>query len=462
MLLFNILCIDDDPSFLLATKSVLKKKYMVTTALSFEEGLKILETQLIDLLFLDVKLGKENGIDLLYKIKELHPNLDVVMLSGERDPQLIVNAIRDGASDYICKPCPSEDLLAVVEKQLKNREIKDRYEALIEDMNECQSLKGFIGKSKSLTDVLDSAKRLKGYNASVLIEGESGTGKELLARHLHGLEEDVRRPFIAVNCAAIPDNLLESELFGYEQGAFTGASKKKVGKFELANGGDIFLDEINSLRPELQAKLLRALQEKEFYRLGGTQSIQVKFRVIAATNVDLQEEVRNNHFRQDLLYRLRVVSLTMPPLRKRQEDIDELVAFFIKKHSRADQKKLVSPAVLEFFKQYKWPGNIRELENVLQSLIIMAVGDKIVLADLPQWMTATEQKSVLDPNSYEAVPELKFSKIDQSLKNVMQKMEQEYIKKVIENTGGNVTEAARLLGVSRSKVYYTLRDEETL
>ncbi len=456
---FNILCIDDDPKFLLATKVVLKRKHKVFTAPTFSNGLELLDSKEIDMLFLDVHLGEENAINSIEKVKSQYPHVDIVMLSGERDTGLIVKAINKGAIDYVCKPCPAEELLAVVEKNLKTRNVKERYSALIEDMNADKARNFFIGKSEALTTVLESAKRLKGYNASVLIEGESGTGKELIARYLHGLELDPGRPFIAVNCAAIPENLLESELFGYEQGAFTGASKRKIGKFELANDGDIFLDEINSLKPELQAKLLRVLQEKEFYRLGGTESIQVRFRVISATNINLQDNATREGFRQDLLYRLRVISLIMPPLRERKEDIPSLVDYFVKKHRRPGVAKKISQEVISFFRRYDWPGNIRELENVIQSLLIMSLGEEVTNVDLPKWLKG-DCGSLLDPKTYENAPKLKADSIDQSLKDFLLKVEQTYIKNVIESTGGNITEAARVLKISRSKVYYTLKGSE--
>ncbi|MBU1918413.1 MAG: sigma-54 dependent transcriptional regulator [bacterium] len=460
---FTILCVDDDPGFLLATKIVLKQRYKVYAAASYIEGMEIMEKNAVDLIFLDVHLGADNAITSISKIKGKYPKVDIVMLSAERDPVSIVQAIRRGALDYICKPCPADELLTIVEKSLKNKEVVDRYSALIENMNDATAHINFIGESDAFLSVLANARRLKGYNTSILIEGESGTGKELMARYLHEQEEDKSRPFIAVNCAAIPENLLESELFGYEQGAFTGASKKKVGKFELANGGDIFLDEINSLKPELQAKLLRVLQEKEFYRVGGTQSINVSFRVIAATNVDLVSEVRNGNFRQDLMYRLRVISLTMPSLRARAEDIDGYVDFFIKKHMRKDMEKFCSQEVLDCFKAYHWPGNIRELENIIQSLIIMSSGSEIELSDLPEWLTDDNgyyAQASSDPLSW--LPTLTTSDDEHSLKDYMNEVEKAYIRRVIKLTGGNVTEAARQLKISRSKVYYTLKNEGIL
>jgi len=462
---FHILCIDDDPRFLLGVKISLKKQYQVSTAATIEEGMQVLFNQSVDLVFLDLHLGDKDSISYISQIKRGFPKTDVVMLSGERNPNLIVQAIQEGAVDYLCKPCATEEILAVLEKNFKNRDVKDRYEALIQNYNLTdQQNNQFVGNSPSFTSVLETARRLKGFNTSVLIEGESGTGKELLARHLHTQEENPNRPFIAVNCAAIPENLLESELFGYEQGAYTGASRKKVGRFELANGGDIFLDEINSLKPELQAKLLRVLQEKEFYRLGGTQSIHVNFRIIAAANKNLQQEVMLGHFRQDLLYRLRVISLEMPPLRVRTTDMEALVEHFLLKYARGNVKKTVSGDVMKAFKNYTWPGNIRELENIIQSLIIMTDSEEITKKDLPNWLLNNEaQVSTLDAASHVLnIPELKFGEIQQSLKDFITDMEKAYIRQTIRSFNGNVTEAARKLKVSRSKLYYTLKGDEMI
>lgn len=452
---YRILCIDDDPHFLLGIKAILKRKYHVYTAQDFGRGLEFLRTKPVDLVFLDVCLGCEDGIRILKKIKSEFGGVDVVMLSGHRDPEVIVHAMREGASNYLCKPHPAEELITIVETHRKNKEVRERYDALIEGMNEAGEGAAFIGESKAFARVLEQAKRLKGHGANVLLEGASGTGKELLARYIHNQEANSKRPFIAVNCAAIPDTLIETELFGHEQGAFTGAARRRIGKFELANGGDIFLDEINSLKPELQAKLLRILQEKEFYRVGGTQSLKVNFRVIAATNVDLNEQVALGNFRRDLLYRLRVITLKLPSLKERLEDIPVLADHFLKKHNRNGSPKTISHEVYEKLKAYSWPGNVRELENMIQSLIIMSKGSRITLDDLPAWLINQDPAKP----DYESMPALRFNTIKGSLKEFMNRAERDYMLYVIRSKHGNITEAAKELGVSRSKVYYTLKPE---
>lgn len=455
----HVLCIDDDPRFLLALKASLKKHYKVSTALDFKTGQAILKTKTVDVVFLDINLGDEDGIDSLKMIKAFDANVDVIILSGYKDPKLIVVAMKEGASDYLCKPCPSEELIAVIEKNRRNKDVKERYDALMENLNEQQSQFCFVGKSRAFQDVLASANKLKGYDASVLIEGESGTGKELLARYVHRLENNPKRPFIVVNCAAIPENLIESELFGHEAGAFTGASKRKIGKFELASGGDIFLDEINSLKLELQSKLLRVLQEKEFYRVGGTQPIKVDVRVISASNTDLQYEVSCANFRQDLLYRLRVISLKMPTLKDRKIDIPDLIECFLKKFSRAGQQKSIDPELMTKLEAYEWPGNVRELENLMQSLVILSRENEITLNDLPSWMSSTH----FQVNGFEnlsMLPTIKTDGINESLKGFLNKIERQYIQHKIKELDGNVTKAAEMLKISRSKLYYTLKGEE--
>lgn len=308
----------------------------------------------------------------------------------------------------------------------------------------------FVGSSDVFKEVIEQARQLKGHDANVLIEGESGTGKELLARFIHGVEDDPRRPFIAVNCAAIPDALIESELFGHEQGSFTNAIKRKIGKFELANGGDIFLDEICSLKSELQAKLLRVLQEKEFCRVGGTQPIRSKFRVISASNVKVHDEVAHGRFRRDFLYRVRVVSLLMPPLRERIGDLADLVAYFLCKYSKTGNTKVMTPAVMERLSNHSWPGNIRELGNLIQNLVIMTRQQEIKLADLPIWF----QPFFYAQGSCVSGRDLP---VENSLKKCVGDIERNLIRKAIEEQKGNVTRAAHALKISRSKLYYTLK-----
>lgn len=461
---YSILCIDDDAEFLLNLKIQLKDNYQVLTAQSLDEAQKIIAMESIDMILLDVSLGHENGIEGLKEFKASHDDIDVVMISGHKDPQLIVQAIRAGASDYLCKPFAFDELLAVIEKTQKLKGMRERHSALLADLNVGQSRAKIIGESKQFKDMLEKISCVKGHQANVLLEGESGTGKELVARYVHNLENNSSRPFIAVNCAAIPDTLIESELFGHERGAFTGASRRKIGKFELANGGDIFLDEINSLKPELQAKILRVIQEQELYRVGGTKPIKISFRVIAATNTDLENMVHTGQFRMDLYHRLRVLSFKIPPLRERQDDIPMLVDAFVKKHGNGKANKDVSPAVIEAFKKYAWPGNVRELENLMHSLIIMSPTPVIRLEDLPQWInnTAVNGHAVNGSNSANISMSDIFERNSKtgdivSLKKFIQMAEKDYIKRVMTMKEGDKNSTAKVLGISRSSLYEKIR-----
>ncbi|MBF0104482.1 MAG: sigma-54-dependent Fis family transcriptional regulator [Deltaproteobacteria bacterium] len=309
-----------------------------------------------------------------------------------------------------------------------------------------------ITQSLVMQAVLEKADRLKGHNTNVLIEGESGTGKELLARYLYEIEKNKQRPFIAINCASVPETLIESELFGHERGSFTGADKRKSGKFELAHGGDIFLDEIDSLNPRMQAKLLRVIQEKEFYRVGGNTPLKLRFRVIVATNKCLAAEVKKGNFREDLLYRLKVITFTMPPLRERTGDLAILADYFFKKHGGERRKSLSRPA-LKFLQAYSWPGNIRELENLIQALCILVEGAVVEIRHLTD--------KIIDNNNpdqtfnYDQPDHKKTTEIKRvmTLKSFVESLEVEYITKIVRMHSGNVTEAARVLGISRSTAY---------
>jgi two-component system response regulator AtoC len=450
----SILCIDDDLDFLTSIKFSLKNAYTVYTASSISEAIQILENTPIDLALLDVGLGKENGIEGIKKLKNVRPQLDVVMLSGMRDPKAVVESIRAGAFEYLTKPFDKEELDAVVEKLAATWRVRDKYDALLEEREAESCKKQIIHTSSSVRRLLDQTTYLKGRNANVLIIGESGTGKELLARHIYRLECSKRRPFVAVNCAAIPENLLEAELFGYEPGAFTGAVKRRIGKFELADGGDIFLDEISSLKPEMQAKILRILEEREFNRVGGNQNIHADFRVIAASNESLEELVARGEFRMDLYHRLRVIELKMPALRERREDIPLLVEEFLRKFSDG-KKKTVAADAMDKLVSYQWPGNVRELQNVIHSLVILTPGDTISSEHLPEWsmngcgVTSTSINHVSVPTSSEQAV---------TLKDYVRKAERSYIEYVLDKCDGDKTKTAQVLDVGRTTLYGKMKE----
>lgn len=452
----RLLSIDDDKNFLSFLKLGLQKTCAFESTSDLKEAFAKIGKNEYDLILLDIDLGLENGetgLDILKKFKTKKPSLDVVMISGRKDPKTIVQAIRAGAADYLSKPFDIDELIAIIEKRKPFRDLREKQAALHQELNEESWEGSLIGRSGAFKALLKQVKQLRGHKASILIEGESGTGKEILARTIHQIEDVPTRPFVAVNCAAIPENLLESELFGYEKGAFTGAHDRKIGKFELADGGDLFLDELSCLKWDLQAKILRVLQEREFCRIGGNEAIKINVRVIAATNENLEVLVEKKEFRRDLYHRLRVIPLTVPPLRKRRDDIPLLIRAFLKKYDMQTTHKFTEEAIMALSRYY-WPGNIRELENLVQSLIILVTETEITKKDLPDWVfrkepkNATGQKSFVVPHTaHDCVP----------LKEYVRDAERAYISKALELTEGDKSKAAGLLGISRTRLYERLR-----
>lgn len=451
---YQVLCIDDDAELLITLQTCLKKDNQVYTALSLRDALPLIREQLIDLVLLDMNIGEENGLAAIREIKRISPATDVVMLTGERDPRLIVSAIRSGATDYLCKPFDSQELQVIIEKMRSVCAIRDRNSTLMSDMNPPHAHSKFIGTSAIFRELLERASRVTGHSANILVQGESGTGKELMARYLHSLEGKRDRPFIAINCAAIPEGLIEAELFGYEKGAFTGATQRKIGKFELANGGDIFLDEISCLRLDLQSKILRVLQEQEIVRVGGNTPIKVSFRVIAATNDHLEHKVQRNEFRMDLYHRLRVILLQMPPLRERTEDIPLLVNTFLTKFCKSDDPKKLSAEALRQLQMYSWPGNIRELENVIQSLVILTPDPVIDTHHLPHWNL---NHTLGNDSDGIRLPQITTQNMI-SLKEFVRQMERQYIELALKASDFDKTRAATFLNLGRTTLYGKMKE----
>jgi two-component system, NtrC family, nitrogen regulation response regulator NtrX len=460
---YNILCLDDDNKFLTNLKSYLNAHYNVMAVDKFDWAMTMLENTEIDLVLLDLEMQGVNGIEALKIIKTKYPAIEVVMLSGHKDAKNIVEAIKHGASDYLTKDTFPEELIAYIDKTLSNKDFRDKYNALLQDINSNQVTKTRFANPKSFESLLIQTRRLKGRYAHVLIQGESGTGKEVLARYIHDIEEQLKRPFIAVNCAAIPDQIIESELFGHEKGAFTGAIGRKIGKFELADNGDVLLDEINSLKPDLQAKILRALETQEFYRVGSIKPIRVNFRVISTSNVDLEEQIQKGNFREDLYHRLNVVLFKIPPLRERIDEIHDLIDYFIEEYSQKYglvRKKIFSNEALSVFMEYYWPGNIRELKNIIQSILIMCTGDVIDVNDLPEKMlkkakTVKDKKVNMKEDYYSDL----INSPSVSLLSFRKKMEEKYIQRIIRENKGNKSAAAKVLEISRFKLYDILKNQ---
>ena len=437
----EVLVVDDEPQMLIAINETLRRKgYSITTAGSAREALCRMREKYYHLVITDMRMPEMNGVDLLKRVKASVPRTPVVMLTAYGTIQSAVDAMKQGAFDYLLKPFSAESLENVVRRALDS--FPER---------ECAANYQIVTQDPAFSRVLERARQAAASTATVLIEAESGTGKELLARMIHQESPRASGPFVAVNCAALPESLLESELFGYERGAFTGASVSKPGKFEMAHRGTLLLDEVGEMAPLLQAKLLRVLQEREVDRIGGKDPVRIDVRVIATTNRDLALLVRAGGFREDLYYRLNVIRLHIPPLRQRCGDILPLADFFCRRYAKAFGKPgtQLSPSALEQLSRQTWPGNVRELENAVQRAVALATQDEIDSLDLcSSGSTAAEEE---DP-----VPAAGMT---------VREMERQLIQKTLENTGGNRTHAARILGISlrtlRNKLHeFGLQDRQ--
>ncbi|MDQ7917447.1 sigma-54 dependent transcriptional regulator [Mesonia sp. MT50] len=437
----NILIVDDNYDMLEVLQRNLKAlDYHVYKASSVQEALDILKLSAIDLLITDIQMPEVNGIELLKYANEHYPFLPKLVITGFPSVNSAVDAIQSGATDYLVKPFTSKELKNLVQKSLKNKKASPiQFSKKKVERSETPSVyAGIIGKSTPIQKVIESIERVKNNRATILIQGESGTGKELIARAIHYKGSFAGNPFIAVNCGAIPENLLESELFGYEKGAFTGANHTKEGFFQAANSGTIFLDEIGAASASVQVRLLRVLQEKEVTKVGTTKPQKIQIRVIAATNEDLYQQVKQGTFREDLYYRLNVVDIDVPSLQQRKEDIPLLAQHFLTKYAKeyAKDKLKLSDRIYKVFQRYAWPGNIRELENCIQKLIIMNDDQ----ADLPQLPAHFKYK--IEPTGEE-----QFMALEQ--------MEKQYIQKVLSSVNNNKTKAAEILKINRK----TLRNK---
>jgi two-component system, NtrC family, response regulator len=448
----TILIVDDEKHYRLILSEVLEEEgYQSFTAASGMEALDILKSQIIDVVLTDVKMPGMTGIDLLEKIKEINPELPVIIMTAFGSVEKAVEAMQKGAYTFILKPFENEALIAHIAKSIAMYQIVQENARLRDAVQTRYQFDNIIGKSKPMQDLYEIIRKVAPTNASILIEGESGTGKELVARSIHynSLRKD--HPMVAVNCAAFAESLLESELFGHEKGAFTGASTLKKGRFELADKGTLFLDEIGELSMPLQVKLLRVLQEKTIERVGGTTPIPVDFRLIAATNKTLEDEVAKNHFREDLYYRLNVVKAVIPPLRERQEDIPLLMNHFIEKFTResstVSRVKSISKEAARILCDHSWNGNVRELENVIERSVILASKEMITPADLPPRMQDTP-KNILD---LDGIPE------GVGLVETLAAVEKRMIIRAMTLSGNVQTKAARILGIGKSGLNQKLK-----
>jgi len=445
----KILVVDDEPGMRsLLGKVLTKEGYFVTTFEKGEDALAAMDGEDYDLAVLDIEMPGMNGIELLKKIKKRAHGLNVVMITAYGSLQSAVEAMRLGAYDYLTKPFEMEEIKLVVEKALERERLITENRALHEELEEHYRFTGIIGKSAKMEEVYDLVRRVATTNASVLIQGESGTGKELIARSIHYNSRRKGRPLVILNCAALAEGVLESELFGHEKGSFTGAFKQKAGRFELAHNGTIFLDEIGDIPVPTQIKLLRVLQEHEFERVGGEKTIKVDVRIIAATNKDLMTAVKEGRFREDLYYRLNVLTVNMPPLRERREDIPELATHFLGRFTAETGKKIegIEPPAMEMLVRYDWPGNVRELENIIERAVVLEKGGAVTPVSLP--LTLRE--------GWEEAGALKIPEGKGSITDILEDLERQLIVKALRENGGSQTAAAAALGLKRSTLRYKL------
>ncbi|ABR49393.1 two component, sigma54 specific, transcriptional regulator, Fis family [Alkaliphilus metalliredigens QYMF] len=440
----KILIVDDEKNMRWAMKKALKTEdYQVFEAANGQEGVEKFQELQPDLVLLDLKMPVMDGLEALQKMKGIDEHIPVIMITAHGTTESAVEAMKLGAIDYISKPFDIEELKIVIHKALQVKGLQDKVDYLKEEL-QSQTGKTIIGKSEKMEAILNIVDRVAQTNATILILGESGTGKEVIANAIHYNSGRREGPYIKVNCGAIPENLIESELFGYEKGAFTGATNRKIGKFERAKNGTIFLDEIGDLNLNMQVKLLRVLQEKEFERVGGNENIQADVRVIAATNRDLYKMVEEERFREDLFYRLNVIPIELPALRERQEDIPLLIEYFIDKYSSEIGRKnmTIDDEAKEKLISYQWRGNIRELENVIERMLILSAGNVISKENLPPEILR------------EKIPTKDFALPDEGLS--IDDLEKDLIKQALERTNHNQTKAAQLLGMSRHTLLYRI------
>jgi len=421
--------------------------YQVQTAANGKEGLAKFQQGLFDFVLADYKMPGMDGLGLLREVRGVNPEARVVLITAFATVESAVAAMKEGALDYLTKPVNLEELLIILQRAAQGITLVRENRALKEMLRERHRFEGIVAVSPKMEQILSVVRRAAGSNAPVLIRGESGTGKEVIARIVHLQSPRAEKPLLSVNCPAIPDTLLESELFGHEKGAFTGAVQAKPGRFELAHTGSLFLDEIGYMSPGLQVKLLRVVQQQTFERLGGTRTLKVDVRIIAATNRDLEELIRQGNFLQDLYYRLNLVEVCLPPLRERREDIPHLVTHFLRTIAQrhGSGPRTLSREAQEALLRYEWPGNVRELENVIERAIILSRGTMITLEDLPPAVTGSgKQAGMVALDGSEPLPEM------------VGRIEREVILQALEKAGGVQTRAATFLGISERVLRYKM------
>jgi two-component system, NtrC family, response regulator AtoC len=436
-----ILVVDDDPGLRESFHLILEEEYEVVDAADGPTALGILRSSQVDLVLLDIRLPDMDGIEVLERIKAIDEGVEVILVTAVKTVRTAVAAMKLGAFDYLTKPFEEDELLSLIRRALERRSLEREVVFLRSELARRHDFDELVGQHSEMQKLYRLIAQVARTTTTVLITGESGTGKELIARAIHRQGPRRDRSFVPVSPAALSDSLVESELFGHERGAFTGAFQRKVGRFEMAHGGTLFLDEISLIRPELQAKLLRVLQEREFERVGGTRSIRFDARIIVATNVDLKQAVVDGRFREDLYYRLHVVPISVPPLRERREDVPLLAQHFIRQYSQQFNRRIegLSPEALTVLQEYRWPGNVRELLNVIERLVGLAEGPLIGLSDLPLDLLVPDQH-------------VRSRGSGISLAEATEEFERQIVLRMLERVRWNVSEAARLLGLHRNSL----------
>ena len=466
----TVLIVDDQPNMRRVLGALIKRRgHAVLQAGDGQAALEVLSREPVDAVLTDLKMPHMNGLELLEAVRKRHPSVPIILLTAHGTVGSAVEALKCGAFDYLTKPFDPDEIQQVVDKAVRTHELQEA-EASVRPGEDPDQL--LLGTSPALLAVKHVTDRVAPTTATVLLTGESGTGKELVARRLHLRSDRSEGPFVKINCAAIPESLLESELFGHEKGAFTGAASRKPGRFELADGGTLFLDEIGEMPLVAQPKLLRAIQEGQFYRVGGTTTITVDVRLVAASNRELLTEVRRGRFREDLFYRLNVVPVRLPPLRERREDIPALVACFAERAaSRLEREpREFSAAALEALGSRDWPGNIRELENAVERAVLLSESDPIDVDELPpEYRNAVEYRSPVEHSSAVHPPERRSADaacddsgdagpLRERIRSATRRMEREAIIEALKRTHGNVTQAARHLGLSRRGLQLKMKE----
>jgi len=446
----KILIIDDEESMRHMLSLILKKEgYQVHAAAGGREALDLLSSHSFDFILSDIIMPEMDGLELLQALKDRKVEATIIMMSAYGTINTAVEAMKRGAYDYISKPFRPDEVLMALRKAEERESLRQENIRLRQEVLREYSFGNIIGKSPRMLQIFALIKKVSDYKTSVLLVGESGTGKEMVARCLHYNSARSKGAFIAVNCGAIPETLLESELFGHEKGAFTDAKKEKRGSFEMAHEGTLFLDEVGELSPSAQVKLLRALQEGEIKRLGSERSISVDVRIIAATVKDLSKEVAAGRFREDLFYRLNVLQINLPPLRERKEDIPLLIEHFIQKYNARHKLSIegISEEALAFLLDYSWPGNVRELENIIERAMILSQGRRIMAENLPAEIKSPEQNRIK-----------KLMEEEISIKKATRLLEEELIRKALQKTGGNRTQAAKILEISHPALLSKIKE----